>query len=388
MKNIVLLTNILTPYRQVFYNAYYEECKKYNIDFHVLCMAETEPERNWYYNEFASDHTTLMEGKTSFYFGVMTHDNPKVMDYILQHNPDVLLVGGSYMFLSLWRVVLNKKKLHCPVIYWNESHKNSVRTYNSLSLFVREMIRKWFFKKIDGFWYGGKMAKAFAEDYAMKKAKYYFMPNLIENEAFNVVASTSYEEKQQIRRSFNINMGQTVFICPARLTLVKGIHTFMDLLKKVENKQDCVVLIPGDGDMEDDLKRQAKTIDADIRFIGYKQQSEIITLYKIADIFLMPSLSDPNPLTCIEALWCGLPLLVSTHVGNYPEVIRIGKNGFVFDYSKPEEAVNIISQVIASSSEWRTNAKKVSLDIATIVYNPKNVIDRSIKELIKDWGQR
>lgn len=388
MKNIVLLTNILTPYRQVFYNAYYEECKKYNIDFHVLCMAETEPERNWYYNEFSSDHTTLMEGKTSFYFGVMTHDNPKVMDYILQHNPDVLLVGGSYMFLSLWRVVLNKKKLHCPVIYWNESHKNSVRTYNSLSLFVREMIRKWFFKKIDGFWYGGKMAKAFVEDYAMKKAKYYFMPNLIENEAFNVVASTSYEEKQQIRRAFNINMGQTVFICPARLTLVKGIHTFMDLLKKVENKQDCVVLIPGDGDMEDDLKRQAKTIDADIRFIGYKQQSEIITLYKIADIFLMPSLSDPNPLTCIEALWCGLPLLVSTHVGNYPEVIRIGKNGFVFDYSKPEEAVNIISQVIASSSEWRTNAKKVSLDIATIVYNPKNVIDRSIKELIKDWGQR
>ena len=102
----------------------------------------------------------------------------------------------------------------------------------------------------------------------------------------------------------------------------------------------------------------------------------------------MPSLSNPNPLTCIEALWCGLPLLVSTHVGNYPEVIRIGKNGFVFDYSKPEEAVNIISQVIASSSEWRTNAKKVSLDIATIVYNPKNVIDRSIKELIKDWGQR
>ena len=301
MKNIVLLTNILTPYRQVFYNAYYEECKKYNIDFHVLCMAETEPERNWYYNEFASDHTTLMEGNTSFYFGVMTHDNPKVMDYILQYNPDVLLVGGSYMFLSLWRVVLNKKKLHCPVIYWNESHKNSVRTYNSLSLFVREMLRKWFFKKIDGFWYGGKMAKAFVEDYAMKKAKYYFMPNLIENEAFNVVASTSYEEKQQIRRSFNINMGQTVFICPARLTLVKGIHTFMDLLKKVENKQDCVVLIPGDGDMEDDLKRQAKTIDADIRFIGYKQQSEIITLYKIADIFLMPSLSDPNPLTCIEA---------------------------------------------------------------------------------------
>lgn len=388
MKNIVLLTNILTPYRQVFYNAYYEGCKKYNIDFHVLCMAETEPERNWYYNEFASDHTTLMEGKTSFYFGVMTHDNPKVMDYILQHNPDVLLVGGSYMFLSLWRVVLNKKKLHCPVIYWNESHKNSVRTYNSLSLFVREMIRKWFFRKIDGFWYGGKMAKAFVEDYAMKKAKYYFMPNLIENEAFNVVASTSYEEKQQTRRSFNINMGQTVFICPARLTLVKGIHTFMDLLKKVENKQDCVVLIPGDGDMEDDLKRQAKTIDADIRFIGYKQQSEIITLYKIADIFLMPSLSDPNPLTCIEALWCGLPLLVSTHVGNYPEVIRLGKNGFVFDYSKPEEAVNIISKVIASSSEWRANAKKVSLDIATIVYNPKNVIDRSIKELIKDWGKR
>lgn len=80
--------------------------------------------------------------------------------------------------------------------------------------------------------------------------------------------------------------------------------------------------------------------------------------------------------------------IVSTHVGNYPEVIRLGKNGFVFDYSKPEEAVNIISRVIASSPEWRANAKEVSLDIATVVYNPKNVIDRSIKEMIKDWDQR
>lgn len=388
MKSIVLLTNILTPYRETFYNAYYEACRIKGIDFHVLCMAETEPERNWHYKEFASSHTTLMVGKTSYYFGVMTHDNPKVMEYIMMHNPDVLLIGGSYMFLSLWRVVLKRKRLHCPIIYWNESHKNSVRNYNKASLIIREIIRKCFFKQVDGFWYGGKMSKEFVEEYARKTAKYYFMPNLIDNKAFNVVASTGIEDRRKIRQSMGIGDDKTVLISPARLTFVKGFHKFFELLNNVPNKHECVLLIPGDGDMENELKQQAKTIDTDIRFLGYKQQKDIIELYKTADFFLMPSLSDPNPLTCIEALWCGLPLLVSTHVGNNPEVIITGDNGYVFNYSNADEAISIIKNIIASSQEWRDKAKRKSLEIADTIYNPKNVIDRSINELINDWDKK
>lgn len=388
MKSIVLITNILTPYRATFYSQYFNACQKYGIKFHVLCMAETEPERNWYYNEYSSTFTTLMKGKTFNVFGIMTHYNPQTLDYIKNLSPDILLMAGSYMFLSNWIAIFRKNTLHCPIIYWNESHKNSIRTYNNLSLKIRELIRKVIFKRIDGFWYGGKMSLDFVKDYAAQDAKFYFMPNLIDNTLYETVSKISEEERREIKQSLQIANDKIVFICPARLTFVKGIHTFMDLLYKVSNKNKCTILIPGDGDMENSLKEKAKKLALDCRFLGYKVQSEMINLYKAADIFLMPSLSDPNPLTCIEALWCGLPLLVSTHVGNYPEVIKPGLNGFVFDYNKPDEAIQKIETIIAKPKEWRDSAKKISKEIAENTYNPKTVIDNSIKQFIQDWDTR
>ena len=43
MKQFVLLTNILTPYRRYFYDLLNEEFRKNSIGFHVLLMAEGEP---------------------------------------------------------------------------------------------------------------------------------------------------------------------------------------------------------------------------------------------------------------------------------------------------------------------------------------------------------
>ncbi len=388
MKTIVLITNILTPYRSHFYSQYYDACKKYGINFHVLCMAETEPERNWYYNEYASEFTTLMEGKTFKIFGVMTHYNPNVLKYLKQLSPDLLLMAGSYMFLSNWIAVFNKSTLHCPIIYWNESHKNSVRNYNSISLRIREVIRKMILKRMDGFWYGGKMSLDLVKDYASENAKFYFMPNLIDNDIYEKVSVISETERQQRRENLQIGSDKIVFICPARLTFVKGIHTFIDLFKKTSNNDKCTILIPGDGDMELELKEMAKHSLLDIRFLGYKEQDEMIDLYKVADIFLMPSLSDPNPLTCIEALWCGLPLLISTHVGNYPEVVKEGLNGFVFDYDNEKEAISKIETIIDKPKEWRDNAKIISKSIADDIYNPQKVINNSIQEFIKDWSNK
>ena len=45
----VVYTNILTPYRLHFFNAMDRELRARGDIFHVLLMAETEPNRNWYY---------------------------------------------------------------------------------------------------------------------------------------------------------------------------------------------------------------------------------------------------------------------------------------------------------------------------------------------------
>ena len=140
-------------------------------------------------------------------------------------------------------------------------------------------------------------------------------------------------------------------------------------------------MVAGSGLLEDYLKARAKELAIDAYFIGPKKQEEIAYLYKNTDIFVLPSLSDPNPLTCAEALWSKKPLLVSNHVGNYPEVIKQGENGFMFSYTDKENAVEIIEEMISKSDQWRVQAGEKSYELAQSIYNSSAVVKRVRKEL-------
>ncbi len=85
-------------------------------------------------------------------------------------------------------------------------------------------------------------------------------------------------------------------------------------------------------------------------------------------------------------LHCGhcLPLLVSDHVGNYPEVIEEGENGYVFSYEKPEEAVAKIDRIITASPEWMHKASEKSRKIAEDRFNPDKVVARLIGDVLRE----
>lgn len=383
MKTIVLLTNILTPYRRHFYDLVYKTAKSKGVSFYVLVMTDTSMNGNWHYNEYKTDYTILMPGKKVKFLNQILLFNPTVNKYIKNLSPSLIIVAGSYMFPTNWQVLI-KYNHKIPILYWNEAHNNEKRKYNKFILKLRNYIRYNFFSRIDGYFYSGKLALDFMKEYS-PLAKSYFLPNLIDESKYFAVKSISDEEKRIIKEKYKINEDRKILICPARLTYVKGIHTFIKLLDKCYYRDKFTLLIPGNGNMEIEIKQLIKLTQLDIRLLGFKNQDEMLKLYAISDIFVMPSLSDPNPLTSIEALWCGLPLLVSTHVGNYPEVVKPGINGYVFDYSNENQAIQYIDTIINASTSWMIKAKNESLLIAHLIYNSKNVVNRLVNSLYNDF---
>lgn len=382
LKRIAILTNIVNPYRNFFYQKFHDECAKHGIEFTVMCMGDREPGRHWFYEDYKTDFSILLPGKVGSLFGRFTYYiNPSVMKYVEKVNPDILLMAGSYMMPTNWIAI---KKCKMPIVYWNEAHKNEKRNYNKLILMLREYIRHLLFSRFAGFWYSGKMSQELINDYKREDAKMYFLPNLIDCTAFSSSYYSTDEKKLLIRNEYDIPKNKIVLLCPARLHWVKGIHVFMDVLYKSKQKENVCVLVAGDGEMEDELKAKAQTLNLDIRFLGYKEQEEVIKLYMASDFFLMPSLSDPNPLTTIEALWGGKPLIVSSHVGNYPEAVVEGKNGTVLDYSDMNKSVNQLDVILSMDANWHIKAKEVSFGIANTIYNPEYIIPRVIEQMKND----
>ena len=69
-------------------------------------------------------------------------------------------------------------------------------------------------------------------------------------------------------------------------------------------------------------------LTARVRFSGAQQ--DVKPFYGMADAFILPTLYDPFPNVCVEALACGLPVLTTLQCGA-AELIHDGQNGWVCD---------------------------------------------------------
>ena len=90
----------------------------------------------------------------------------------------------------------------------------------------------------------------------------------------------------------------------------------------------CRLELLGDGELREDMEAYAAELGIGefVRFRG--NQAEVHPFLHDADIFLLPSRYEGIPMTIIEAMGTGLPI-VATAVGGVPDMLRDGENGLL-----------------------------------------------------------
>ncbi|MEK6984735.1 MAG: glycosyltransferase family 4 protein [Nanoarchaeota archaeon] len=127
-----------------------------------------------------------------------------------------------------------------------------------------------------------------------------------------------YDENFEIKRT------DRVVLFLGRLTLQKGPDYFVYAAKKVlEQMKNVKFVVAGTGDMEPFIiEKVAELGIADkILFAGFLNEQDVERAYKMADVYVMPSVSDPFGITALEAMKNKTPLIVSKQSG-VSEVIR------------------------------------------------------------------
>ena len=88
-----------------------------------------------------------------------------------------------------------------------------------------------------------------------------------------------------------------------------------------------------------------------VLFVGQVPNSKISEYMFASDIFVLPSLSEGLPVTILEALAAGLPI-VTTNVRGLPEIVKNGENGFTVDPQNPTQLAERI-MFLLSNNELR-----------------------------------
>lgn len=144
----------------------------------------------------------------------------------------------------------------------------------------------------------------------MQQKKSVVLPNAVDTEIFFYNES----ERVEIRKELGVE-NQYVLGMIGRLSEQKNYPYALDLMKRVhEQVPDSVLVIAGNGEKEEELKQIIKEMGMSkyVKLLG--QRGDVARLYQAFDVFLLPSLYEGFPVVAVEAMACGLPVLLSTTI--------------------------------------------------------------------------
>ena len=208
--------------------------------------------------------------------------------------------------------------------------------------------------------------------------QYIELPNTIQEDIFGQPKMTSTVAKQT-------STFPTILIVARLNESLKGIEHFLTSLTD-EQIRSVRIVIAGEGPDRDTYTTyiENRGLAEHVRLIGEQSPEQLKDAYAQADIFCLPSFSDPCPLSINEAMCCGLPLFVSRRCGNAIEAVEDGVNGFSFDPEDHDEMSSKFDMLLSSNSSlvkmgFMSNKKYLQM------FGRDKVIDRFLGEFSHNY---
>ena len=142
----------------------------------------------------------------------------------------------------------------------------------------------------------------------------------------------------------------------------KGIYDLLHALPRVIDVVPGARLIAGGTGELEQVRQCAKDLNVDgrVHLPGWVSGHEKVRLLSEAAVYALPSYNEGLPVSILEAMACGLPV-ISTPVGGIPEAIRDGQEGFLVAPGAIDELSSRIIQLLLDSRlrrEMGANAKR------------------------------
>lgn len=261
----------------------------------------------------------------------------------------------------------------------------------------------WIISKIKGFSYISHIhIDVQASSFIGKLLPYYkaiFLKRVIRNSKFVIVLTKSFQKLIQI--NYGIEKSKIIiipngvdkkfFLNPyfkkknkynilfvGRLSHQKNIPLLISAFSKIKSK--AILHIVGEGNLGEYLVNMIKDNNIkNIELHGRKNENELIDFYKMADIFVLPSLNEGMSLSLLEAMAAGLPIIASYTPENHE---LLGKGAKLINKNSIEEYAYFIDKLLVDFEE-RKLMSKINIQTAK-EFSWENTITR-ITNIYENW---
>jgi glycosyltransferase involved in cell wall biosynthesis len=291
-------------------------------------------------------------------------DTPEVRSLIARGSFDAVVVNGWH-FRSAWQAMFACWRSRTPVLMRSDSHLRSGRS--SVKKALKWPLYQSFIPRLDGCLATGKWSRDYFLHYGAKPERVFVVPHAIDTEYFSSRVVELQSQRDELRARWNITPRDFTFLFAGKFVEKKRPLDFVTAICRAVAKEESVKgLMVGDGPLRSECENAAGSENGPITFTGFLNQSEMAQAYVAADVLILPSDGDETwGLVVNEAMSCGLPCIVSDHVGCGPDLIVPGRTGDFF----PLHDVNNLTELILDYASRRTHVEEMKTNVQATTHH-------------------
>lgn len=203
--------------------------------------------------------------------------------------------------------------------------------------------------------------------YGVDENKIVVIPNGVDTERFKPIEGV----RNEIRSQLNIKEEDFVVSFVGHEFERKGLRYLLSAIRQLREAGKDVHIIIAGKDSLDKVRRSLEGIEDLVHYIGFSR--EIEKYYNASNLFVLPSSFEAMALVGLEAMACGLPVLM-TRVGGANQYLHEGENGYFIEQDardivlKIEHLINNPEKLKSMSSCARQTAERFSWEIIAHKY--------------------
>jgi glycosyltransferase involved in cell wall biosynthesis len=267
---------------------------------------------------------------------------------------DALWVHG-YGHQGLLRAIAAARALGIKVMLRGDSQLEGSASSRTVMATKAALLPR-LFKFVDAFLAVGSLNREYYRYHGVPDERIFSTPYAVDNDWFRRAAMAARPYREELRRTLRLEAGRPVILYASKLQAHKRPGDLLAAFAQLARECDPIpyLLFAGDGEQRQSMEMRAAEIETDsVRFLGFRNQTELPALFDLCDVFVLPSEREPWGLIVNEVMSAGRAVVVSDRVGAAPDLVRNGVNGFVYPHGDIEALAQGLATILKDDATAR-----------------------------------
>ena len=272
--------------------------------------------------------------------------NSKLWSLIRGGSYDAVVIYTGYMCAAFWQAVLAARSRGIPVVISSDSTVLRPRDQARWKRPIKPFILGSVYRTADVLMAGSPAAAQLATRLGLPQDRIMVIRSGADKDAW--IARAEKSDRLAIRASWNVpSHAPVVFYCGKLQPWKRP----LDLLRAfaLANIADAYLVFAGDGALRKELEEEARrlNVQARVRLLGFVNVSQLPGFYKAADLFALCSDYDQCPLVVPEAMFSGIPVILSDAVLGRLDMIHEDQSGYSYPCGDVVALAAILRKVLS-----------------------------------------